>query len=213
MQTRENEDKKTRKKEITKMDIDFNKTSGLVPAIIQDEQTLEVLMLGYMNQEAYEKTVRDHIVTFYSRSKNRFWTKGETSGNFLHVRSIHIDCDNDTLLIKVKADGPACHTGSRSCFKTEYNQNFILELEAIVADRYSNPKEGSYVNKLHEKGLNKIAQKVGEEAVETVIAALNQTETDLINESSDLVFHLLVLLREKGLTLETIAKNLEERHK
>jgi phosphoribosyl-ATP pyrophosphohydrolase/phosphoribosyl-AMP cyclohydrolase len=195
------------------MEIDFNKTSGLVPAIVQDEQTLEVLMLGYMNQEAYEKTVRDNLVTFYSRSKNRFWTKGETSGNYLHVKSIHIDCDNDTLLIKVKADGPTCHTGSRSCFKTEYNQNFILELEGIVADRYANPKEGSYVNKLHSKGLNKIAQKVGEEAVETVIAALNQTEEDLINESSDLVFHLLVLLREKGLTLEMIAKNLEERHK
>jgi|SRR6185503_2963788 len=195
------------------MDIDFNKTSGLVPAIIQDEQTLEVLMLGYMSQEAYEKTVRDQIVTFYSRTKNRFWTKGETSGNYLHVKSIHIDCDNDTLLIKVKADGPTCHTGSRSCFKTEYNQNFVLELERIVADRYANPKEGSYVNKLHGKGLNKIAQKVGEEAVETVIAALNQTEEDLVNESSDLVFHLLVLLREKGLTLETIAKNLEERHK
>jgi len=195
------------------MDIDYNKTSGLVPVIIQDEQTLEVLMLGYMNQDAYEKTVRDNIVTFYSRSKNRFWTKGETSGNYLHVKSIHIDCDNDTLLIKVKADGPTCHTGSRSCFKTEYNQNFILELEGIVADRYVHPKEGSYVNKLHEKGLNKIAQKVGEEAVETVIAALNQTENDLINESSDLVFHLLVLLREKGLTLETIAKNLEERHR
>jgi phosphoribosyl-AMP cyclohydrolase / phosphoribosyl-ATP pyrophosphohydrolase len=126
---------------------------------------------------------------------------------------MHIDCDNDTLLIKVSADGPTCHTGSRSCFNTEYNRNFILQLEAIVADRYTNPKEGSYVNKLHDKGLNKIAQKVGEEAVETVIAALNQTETDLINESSDLVFHLLVLLREKGLSLETIAKNLEERHK
>jgi phosphoribosyl-ATP pyrophosphohydrolase/phosphoribosyl-AMP cyclohydrolase len=195
------------------MEIDFNKTSGLVPAIIQDEQTLEVLMLGYMSQEAYEKTVRDQIVTFYSRTKNMFWTNGETSGNYLHVKSIHIDCDNDTLLIKVRSDGPTCHTGSRSCFQTDYNQNFILELERIVADRYDHPKEGSYVNKLHDKGLNKIAQKVGEEAVETVIAALNQTENDLINESSDLVFHLLVLLREKGLTLETIAKNLEERHK
>jgi len=126
---------------------------------------------------------------------------------------MNIDCDNDTLLIKVKADGPTCHTGSRSCFKTDYNQNFILKLEEIIGDRYENPKEGSYVNKLRGKGLNKIAQKVGEEAVETVIAALNETETDLINESSDLVFHLLVLLREKGLNLERIAKNLEERHK
>ena len=195
------------------MAIDFNKSDGLVPVIIQDEQTLEVLMLGYMNQEAYDKTVKENIVTFFSRSKNRLWTKGETSNNFLHVKSIALDCDNDTLLIKVKPDGPTCHTGSRSCFNTEYNQNFILQLEQIVKDRYETPKEGSYANKLREKGLNKIAQKVGEEAVETVIAALAQTETDMINESSDLVFHLIVLLREKGLSLETIAKNLESRHK
>jgi phosphoribosyl-ATP pyrophosphohydrolase/phosphoribosyl-AMP cyclohydrolase len=195
------------------MTIDFDKTDGLVPVIIQDEQTLEVLMLGYMNQKAYEKTVKENIVTFFSRSKNRLWTKGETSGNYLHVKNIHIDCDNDTLLIKVNADGPTCHTGSRSCFKTDYNSNFILKLEDIIADRYINPKEGSYVNKLRGKGLNKIAQKVGEEAVETVIAALNETEKDLINESSDLVFHLLVLLKEKGLSLDAIAKNLEDRHK
>ena len=195
------------------MEIDFDKTGGLVPVIIQDEQTLEVLMLGYMNQEAYDKTAKENIVTFFSRTKNRLWTKGETSNNFLHVKSIAIDCDNDTILIKVKPDGPTCHTGDRSCFKTEYNQNFILELEHIIADRYENPQEGSYVNKLHKKGLNKIAQKVGEEAVETVIAALAETEVDMINESSDLIFHLLVLLREKGLSLETIAKNLEQRHK
>ncbi|HEY5326440.1 MAG TPA: bifunctional phosphoribosyl-AMP cyclohydrolase/phosphoribosyl-ATP diphosphatase HisIE [Mucilaginibacter sp.] len=195
------------------MNINFDKADGLIPVVIQEEQTLEVLMLGYMNQEAYDKTVKEKIVTFFSRSKNRLWTKGETSNNFLHVKNIHIDCDNDTLLIKVNADGPTCHTGSRSCFKTDYNQNFILKLEDIITDRYENPKEGSYINKLHGKGLNKIAQKVGEEAVETVIAALNETETDLINESSDLVFHLLVLLREKGLDLERIARNLEERHK
>jgi phosphoribosyl-ATP pyrophosphohydrolase/phosphoribosyl-AMP cyclohydrolase len=195
------------------MNIDFNKSDGLVPVIIQDEQTLEVLMLGYMNQEAYDKTVRENIVTFFSRTKNRLWTKGETSNNFLHVKNIAQDCDNDTLLIKVKADGPTCHTGSRSCFNTEYNQNFILQLEQIINDRYEHPQQGSYVNKLHAKGLNKIAQKVGEEAVETVIAALAQTETEMIDESSDLVFHLLVLLREKGLSLEIIAKNLEERHK
>ena len=195
------------------MSIDFSKSGGLVPVIIQDEQTLEVLMLGYMNQEAYDKTVRENIVTFFSRTKNRLWTKGETSNNFLHVKSIAQDCDNDTLLIKVKADGPTCHTGSRSCFNTAYNQNFILELEQIINDRYEHPQEGSYVNKLRGKGLNKIAQKVGEEAVETVIAALAQSETEMIDESSDLVFHLLVLLREKGLSLETIAKNLEERHK
>ena len=170
-------------------------------------------MLGYMNREAYDKTVAEKIVTFFSRSKNRLWTKGETSNNFLHVKSIQEDCDHDTLLIKVNADGPTCHTGARNCFNTEYNQNFILQLEQIVNDRFDNPKEGSYVNKLSEKGLNKIAQKVGEEGVETVIAALAQSEKELIDEASDLVFHLIVLLREKGLSLETIAKNLEQRHK
>ena len=195
------------------MNIDFNKTDGLVPVVIQDDKTLEVLMLGYMNQEAYDKTAKENIVTFFSRSKNRLWTKGETSNNFLHVKSMHIDCDNDTLLIKATPDGPTCHTGERNCFKTDYNQNFIMQLEQIIADRYENPQEGSYINKLRNKGLNKIAQKVGEEGVETVIAALAETETDLINEASDLVFHLLVLLREKGLSLETIAKNLEGRHK
>jgi phosphoribosyl-ATP pyrophosphohydrolase/phosphoribosyl-AMP cyclohydrolase len=196
------------------MEIDFNKSAdGLIPVVIQDEHTLEVLMLGYMNQEAWDKTQAEKVVTFYSRSKNRLWTKGETSNNFLHVKETFVDCDNDTILIKVKADGPTCHTGSRSCFNTEYNHNFILQLEQIIADRYENPVEGSYVNKLRSKGLNKIAQKVGEEGVETVIAALAETETDLINEASDLVFHLLVLLREKNLKLETIAKNLESRHK
>ena len=195
------------------MNIDFNKSEGLVPVIIQDEQTLEVLMLGYMNEEAYQKTVSDNKVTFFSRTKNRLWTKGEESGNFLSVKSIALDCDNDTLLIKVTPHGPTCHTGSRSCFATDFNQNFIFELEKIIQDRYENPVETSYVNKLRNKGLNKIAQKVGEEGVETVIAALNETETDLINEASDLVFHLLVLLKEKNLNLKTIAENLESRHK
>ena len=195
------------------MNIDFDKTNGLVPVVIQDEQTLEVLMLGYMNKEAYDKTVAENIVTFFSRTKNRLWTKGETSNNFLHVKSMAIDCDNDTILIKVKADGPTCHTGARSCFNTSYNQNFIFELQNVINDRYDNPSADSYVNKLRKKGLNKIAQKVGEEGVETVIAALAETETDLINEASDLVFHLLVLLREKNLSLEVIAKNLESRHK
>ena len=196
------------------MNIDFNKSpDGLVPVVIQDVQTLEVLMLGYMNADAYNKTVEENIVTFYSRSKNRLWTKGETSSNFLHVKSLHLDCDNDTLLIKVSADGPTCHTGERGCFKTAYNSNFIFELESIISSRYMHPQESSYVNKLRNKGLNKIAQKVGEEAVETVIAALAQSETEMIDETSDLVFHLLVLLREKNLSLETIAKNLEQRHK
>lgn len=194
------------------MKIDFTKSNGLVPVIIQDEQTLEVLMLGYMNEEAFEKTEKEQKVTFFSRTKNRLWTKGEESGNFLHVKSISIDCDNDTLLIKAKPVGPTCHTGSRSCFKTDFNQNFIFELENIITDRYENPTAKSYVNSLREKGLNKIAQKVGEEGVETVIAALAETEADLIGEASDLVFHLLVLLKEKGLSLADIAKNLESRH-
>jgi len=196
------------------MEIDFKKTAdGLIPVIIQDEQTLEVLMLGYMNQEAFDKTSAEKIVTFFSRSKKRLWTKGETSGNFLHVKEVFLDCDQDTILIKAKADGPTCHTGSRSCFQTEHNQNFIFELENIIRDRYENPQEGSYINKMRKKGLNKIAQKVGEEGVETVIAALAETEFELVNEASDLVFHLLFLLREKNLSLETIAKNLEARHK
>lgn len=194
------------------MKIDFNKGNGLIPAVIQDEKTLEVLMLGYMNEEAYQKTISENIVTFFSRTKNRLWTKGEESGNFLHVSSIYQDCDHDTLLIKVKALGPTCHTGSRTCFDTSYNQNFIFELENIIADRYENPVENSYINKLRGKGLNKIAQKVGEEGVETVIAALNETEADFINEASDLVFHLMVLMKEKGVSLETIAGNLAGRH-
>jgi len=195
------------------MTIDFEKTQGLVPVIIQDEQTLEVLMLGYMNAEAWEKTQAEGKVTFFSRSKNRLWTKGEESGNFLFVKETHIDCDNDTILIKASPVGPTCHTGSRSCFQTNYNQNFIFELEKIIEERYDHPSEESYVNKLRTKGINKIAQKVGEEAVETVIAALAETDVDFINESSDLVFHLLVLLREKGKTLQDIALNLEHRHK
>lgn len=192
--------------------VDFEKGDGLVPVIVQDSQTLEVLMLGYMNEEAWEKTQSQGQVTFYSRSKSRLWTKGEESGNFLNVVSTHIDCDKDTILIKVKPVGPTCHTGSRSCFDTPYSQNFLFELERVVNQRFDNPAEGSYVNRLRQRGINKIAQKVGEEGVETVIAALAETETDFINESSDLLFHLIVLIREKGLDLNTIAKNLESRH-
>lgn len=195
------------------MNIDFDKSNGLVPVVIQDVQTLEVLMLGYMNEEAWTKTQNEGIVTFFSRTKNRLWTKGESSGNHLHVKETYLDCDNDTLLIKVKPVGPTCHTGNRSCFNTPYNQNFILQLQNIIADRYANPSEASYVNSLRNKGLNKIAQKVGEEGVETVIAALAETDVDFVNESSDLIFHLLVLLQEKGKTLEDIALNLESRHK
>jgi phosphoribosyl-ATP pyrophosphohydrolase/phosphoribosyl-AMP cyclohydrolase len=195
------------------MNIDFEKSNGLVPVVIQDVQTLEVLMLGYMNAEAWTKTQEEGIVTFFSRTKNRLWTKGETSGNYLHVKESHVDCDNDTILIKVSADGPTCHTGSRSCFNTDYNQNFLFQLENIIADRYANPSEASYVNRLRQKGLNKIAQKVGEEGVETVIAALVETDVDFVNETSDLLFHLLVLLKEKGKTLQEIALNLEGRNK
>lgn len=193
--------------------LDWDKTGGLLPVIIQDYKTLEVLMLGYMNVEALHKTQTEGRVTFFSRSKNRLWTKGEESGNFLNVKELFVDCDNDTILIKADAVGPTCHTGSRSCFNTNYNQNFIFELENIINDRYENPVEGSYINKMRSKGLNKIAQKVGEEGVETVIAALAESEEELIGEASDLVFHLLFLLKEKGLSIQDIANNLEKRHK
>lgn len=192
--------------------IDFNKGQGLVPVIIQHYQTLEVLMLGYMNEEAWLKTQKDKRVTFFSRSKSRLWTKGEESGHFLEMVQFHIDCDQDTILIKVNPNGPTCHTGSRNCFNTSFNQNFLFELEAIIKDRYDHPTKDSYVNRLHKKGINKIAQKVGEEGVETVIAALAESDEDFVNESSDLIFHLLVLLREKDIPLEKIAKNLESRH-
>ncbi len=194
------------------MKIDFAKSGGLVPVIIQDEQSLEVLMLGYMNDEAWQKTLAENRVTFFSRSKNRLWTKGEESGNFFTLKSYFLDCDKDTLLLKVSPVGPACHRGTRTCFDTELEQNFLFELERIIQNRYDNPSEDSYVNKLRKKGLNKIAQKVGEEATETIIAALNESKENLIDESSDLVFHLLVLLREKGLNLADIGKNLEKRH-
>lgn len=192
--------------------MDFTKGNGLIPVVIQHNQTLEVLMLGYMNEAAWEKTQAEKRVTFFSRSKNRLWTKGESSGHYLNVVSYAEDCDQDTLLIKVIPAGATCHTGARSCFNTSYNQNFIFELEEIIADRYAHPHEGSYVNSLRTKGINKIAQKVGEEGVETVIAALKETEVDFINEASDLLFHLLVLLREKDIPLSKIAENLEKRH-
>ncbi len=192
--------------------IDFAKGDGLVPVIIQDVQTLEVLMLGYMNEEAWQKTQAEKKVTFFSRSKNRLWTKGEESGNFLHVVRYHIDCDQDTILIQAQPEGPTCHTGARSCFNTEFGHNFLLQLERIIDNRYTFPTDESYVNRLRNRGLNKIAQKVGEEAVETVIAALAESEEEFIGETSDLFFHLLVLLREKGVSLEDIAKKLESRH-
>ncbi len=195
------------------MTLNFNKGGdGLLPVIIQDAQTLEVLMLGYMNEEAYHKTCLEKKVTFFSRSKNRLWTKGEESGVFLWVKQMETDCDEDTLLIKVKADGPVCHTGSRNCFNTDFSQNFLFQLENIIQDRIENPNESSYVSKLHAKGINKISQKVGEEAVEVIISALAESEIDFINESSDLLFHLLILLKAKNTSLDVIAKNLQERH-
>lgn len=193
--------------------LDWEKTNGLMPVVIQDDQTLEVLMLGYMNAEALNQTQNEGKVTFFSRTKHRLWTKGEESGNFLYVKSIDADCDRDTILIKVDPVGPTCHTGSRSCFNTNFNQNFIFELENIITERYENPSSSSYINSLRQKGINKIAQKVGEEGVETVIAALNETDEDFVNEASDLVFHLMVLLKEKNKSLQDIALNLEKRHR
>ncbi|HLW50631.1 MAG TPA: bifunctional phosphoribosyl-AMP cyclohydrolase/phosphoribosyl-ATP diphosphatase HisIE [Sphingobacteriaceae bacterium] len=186
---------------------------GLIPAVIQDAQTLEVLMLGYMNQEAWEKTKLEKRVTFFSRSKQRLWTKGEASGHFLDMVDWKIDCDGDTLLIKAVPHGPTCHTGHRNCFQTELAANFIFELEQIIDSRYKSEEADSYITRLREQGLNKIAQKVGEEGVETVIAALAETRPDFVNEASDLLFHLMVLLKEKGVSLEEIAVNLQERHK
>lgn len=191
---------------------DFDKGDGLIPVVIQDVHTLEVLMLGYMNREAYEKTFSERRVTFFSRSKNRLWTKGEESGYYLELESMHLDCDSDSLLVKCRPAGPTCHTGDRSCFQTEHEANFIFQLEEIVRSRFENPVEGSYVNKLRSRGIHKIAQKVGEEGVEIVIAALVEDRQHFVDESSDLIFHLLVLLREKGITLQDLGVNLRKRH-
>lgn len=188
-------------------------TDGLIPAIIQDDATLQVLMLGYMNREAYEKTVDERKVTFYSRTKGRLWTKGETSGNFLLVESIEVDCDNDALLIRVKPIGNTCHTGSKSCFNTRDTEGFIGYLEAVIRERYEQMPEGSYTTHLFEKGCNKIAQKVGEEAVETVIEAIAGNDEALIYEASDLMYHLIVLLVSKGYSLKEIEEELAKRHK
>lgn len=190
-----------------------------MPAVIQDNLTAQVLMLGYMNREALEKTRQEGVVTFFSRSKNRLWTKGETSGNTLEVISITRDCDNDTLLIKVKPNGPTCHTGTTSCFGEEEASNraaairFIANLEEVIQQRKANPAEGSYTNFLFGKGVNKIAQKVGEEAVETVIDAVAGKLDTMKGEAADLLYHLLVLLSATGLELKDVVKVLEERHK
>lgn len=197
------------------MNIDFEKSEGLVPAIIQDDQTLKVLMLGYMNEEALKATKETGKVTFFSRSKNRLWTKGEESGNFLNLVSITSDCDNDTLLIKVNPVGSVCHTGTDTCWGETNNGDFefLNFLQKFIQVRFKEMPEGSYTTSLFKKGINRMAQKVGEEAVETVIEATNGTEEGFLYEASDLVFHLIVLLTSKGYSLDDLGRELKKRHK
>ncbi|RXM52857.1 MULTISPECIES: bifunctional phosphoribosyl-AMP cyclohydrolase/phosphoribosyl-ATP diphosphatase HisIE [unclassified Chryseobacterium] len=193
------------------MNIDFNKDNGLVPVVIQDYRTLQVLMLGYMNQEAFEKTEKEKVVTFFSRSKNRLWTKGEESGNFLTVKSIDIDCDQDTILIKVIPTNVVCHTGSFSCFGEKDAKGFLYELEEKIAQRIDSKTEGSYTYSLYQRGINKVAQKVGEEAVELVIEAKDNNEMLFKNEAADLLYHFLILLKAKGFSIEEIEEILKTR--
>lgn len=194
--------------------LDFNKTGGLIPAIVQDAHTGKVLMLGYMNEEALRKTLTEKRVTFFSRSKNRLWTKGETSGNFLHLESAKADCDQDALLLKVRPAGPVCHTGSDTCFEEDnVHPDFLYELQEVIRDRKDHPREGSYTTSLFEKGVNKIAQKVGEEAVELVIEAKDERKDLFLNEAADLLYHLLVLLVHKDYRLEEVLEVLERRHR
>lgn len=197
------------------MKLDFEKMGGLIPAIVQDNNTNKVLMLGFMNEEAYETTRETGKVTFFSRTKNRIWMKGETSGNTLQVVSILVDCDSDTLLIKAIPAGPVCHTGADTCFGEKNTEDilFLKYLQNFIERRRQEMPEGSYTTSLFTKGVNRMAQKVGEEAVETVIEATNGTEEGFIYEASDLVYHLIVLLTSKGLRLEDLAKELKKRHK
>ncbi len=195
------------------INIDFKKGDGLVPAIIQDNNSLQVLMVGYMNEEAYDQTVREGKVTFFSRSKNRLWTKGETSGNFLTVKEITTDCDNDALLVMVDPAGPVCHTGRLSCFGEEVSKGFVYHLEDIISKRIDGNAEGSYTNKLFKKGINKVAQKVGEEAVELVIEAKDDNIDLFKNEAADLLYHFLILLKKKNVAFEDVEEVLRERHK
>lgn len=197
------------------MNINFSKCNGLVPAIIQDASTKKVLMLGYMNEEAYEKTVESGLVTFWSRSRNCLWTKGETSGNLLHVVDIKIDCDEDTLLIQATPDGPTCHKGTGTCWGEENAPNpltFLSELNDFIEKRYQEMPEGSYTTSLFRDGLNRMAQKVGEEALELVIEATNGSNERMIYEGSDMLYHLIVLLTSKGLRIEDMAAELMNRH-
>lgn len=197
------------------MKIDFDKLGGLVPAIIQDAKTKNVLMLGFMNKEAYHKTIETGKVTFWSRTRNCLWTKGETSGNYLNLVSIQNDCDNDTLLVKVNPIGPTCHTGTDTCWGETNDAHpllFLSELQDFIEKRHEEMPEGSYTTKLFKDGVNKMAQKVGEEALETVIEATNGTNDKLIYEASDMMYHLIVLLTSKGLRIEDIAQELHKRH-
>ena len=197
------------------MELNFDKMGGLLPAIIQDADTKTVLMLGFMNREAYEKTLETGKVTFFSRSRNCLWTKGETSGNFLHVVAVAADCDQDTLLVKARPDGPVCHTGTDTCWG-EKNETedvmFLKELQDFICRRHEEMPEKSYTTSLFQSGVNKMAQKVGEEAVETVIEACNGTDERLIYEGADLLSHLIVLLTSKGYRIEDLARELKERH-
>lgn len=193
------------------MKIDFNKDNGLVPVIIQDSRTLQVLMLGYMNEEAFEKTQAEGIVTFFSRSKNRLWTKGEESGNFLTVKSIDIDCDQDTILIKAVPKNVVCHTGSFSCFGEKNAKGFLYELEEKISQRIDAQAENSYTYSLYQRGINKMAQKVGEEAVELVIEAKDNNDDLFKNEAADLLYHFLILLKAKGFSMEEIEEILQGR--
>ncbi|MGN0069276.1 MAG: bifunctional phosphoribosyl-AMP cyclohydrolase/phosphoribosyl-ATP diphosphatase HisIE [Prevotella sp.] len=197
------------------MTIDFEKSGGLVPAIIQDATTKCVLMLGYMNRDAYEKTIETKTVTFWSRSRKCLWTKGETSGNFLHLVDIKVDCDNDTLLVYVHPEGPTCHTGTDTCWGETNTYNpllFLTELQDFIEKRHEEMPEGSYTTSLFKDGLNRMAQKVGEEALEAVIEATNGTNERLVYEASDMFYHLIVLLTSKGMRIEDIAAELQKRH-
>lgn len=196
------------------MELDFEKMNGLIPAIIQDNYTQKVLMLGFMNKKAYEKTMETGKVTFFSRTKNRLWTKGEESGNFLHVVSVKADCDNDTLLIMVHPEGPVCHKGTDTCWgdKNEQDIMFLKELQDFIDRRRQEMPEKSYTTSLFNSGVNKMAQKVGEEAVETILEACNGTDERLIYEGADLLYHLIVLLTYKGYRIEDLARELKERH-
>ncbi len=195
------------------MNINYNKSDGLVPVIVQDEVSLQVLMLGYMNEEAFAKTKEEGKVVFYSRSKQRLWMKGETSGNFLFVKDIKIDCDNDTLLILANPVGPVCHTGTQTCFGDVSSKGFLYKLEETINKRIDENDENSYTNKLFKRGINKVAQKVGEEAVELVIEAKDDDENLFLNEAADLMYHFLILLKAKKTTLKDVENILLHRVK